>query len=1284
MKKFTALLISIMILLVVWACTDLDHSNPFDPDWGEVTALNNVSLEVKKIDQIKVIWDSDYLNKDGYTFQIDRKIGDGTWQEKYKLFTKDTYNFIDSLAGINETNYYRVRVGYDENLSKPVEASVFNYFPSPTNINLTRIDLNTIQLRWSDNSNGEDGFIIDRYADGAWNDSLALITENIESWTDSTIVLNDSIRYRIWAYRKDVRSTAPASEWIDTKIPAPSNFTAESADITTVHISWTDNSNGEEAFKVEKKTGDGAWVDYYTAPADSTSWTDHNADLNETIQYRMYAFKGAAKSDYAVSNSVDNTFPEPTNLVLNQMDLNSVRLDWTDNSLGEDGFIIDRRNSSGVWENDHQLLSGNTEYWTDSPVDINDSLAYRIRAYKDVFAVRYFSGYSTANVNDINFPPPSNLTVTKVNLTSIRLNWTDNSAGEEGFFIDKRVNSGEWIIAAGAADADSVQWTDTAAEVNMDIQYRIYAKAGSNYSNYLVSDVIDNTIPAPSNLSYSKLDINSVRVSWTDNSSGEEGFVIDRSVNGTWTNSYATAGSNATQWTDDSAVINANLVYRVKAYYTTNYSNTVETGIINNTFPAPANLTAQINGMQITLNWTDNSAGETGFIIDRKYNGDPWDDNYRTITADSILWTETVADTGKYYYRIKAYYGADQSATTAVAEAWAQQTLNEMILVPAGTFMMGQVGVAEPVHEVTITHSYYMAKYETTQKEWTDIMGTNPAHDYGVGDNYPVYYVSWYDILVYCNKRSIEEGLNPCYVLNNSTDPNDWGTVPTIQDATWDAVECRWYVNGYRLPTEAEWEYAARYNDGRTYPWGEAAPNYSLCNYNSYYGGTNEIGNYISGNSNLGFSDMAGNIYELVWDWLQLEYPDQTLIDPTGPHTGTKRCARGGWWYNDDVTTTFKHNVAPYYRGDFYGAFGFRVARNISTLQIPAPSNLSAEVSGMNITLNWTDNSNGEHGFKIDKKIGDDSWAEDYAQVGSEIVTWSETVADTGKYYYRLKAFIDNDESMVSNEVELFVQINLSEIEMILVPAGSFQMGGTFTNNTPVHTVNLSRSYYLSKYELTQKHWQEIMGSIPSQSVGSGDNYPVYYISWYDILVYCNKRSISEGFDPCYEINSSINPGDWGSVPASSSPTWDAAVCYWNNNGYRMPSEAEWERAAKYDDNRTYPWGENNTSFYSRANCNDYVGITTEVGNYSPLGDSQLGFCDMGGNVWEITWDWWSTYSSSTLTDPTGPSSGTDRVFRGGAYSYDTESTRCAVRTQGWQPSYRANWVGFRIARTAE
>jgi len=249
------------------------------------------------------------------------------------------------------------------------------------------------------------------------------------------------------------------------------------------------------------------------------------------------------------------------------------------------------------------------------------------------------------------------------------------------------------------------------------------------------------------------------------------------------------------------------------------------------------------------------------------------------------------------------------------------------VSIPTGSYSMGQTGVAEPVHSVIINRAFYLGKYEVTQKEWQDIMGSNPASGYGVGVNYPVYYVSWYSILVYCNKRSMAEGLEPCYTISGSTDPAAWGSVPTSSNAAWDAVTCNFSAKGYRLPTEAEWEYAAQYNDERTYPWGETTPSSTLCNYNYNVGSTMAVGSYPLGKSNLGLCDIAGNVWEWVWDWYAT-YPSTTETDPDGPDTAqTSRVLRGGGWGSVGsgvVRCAYRGSESPV-GGNVNG--GFRISR---------------------------------------------------------------------------------------------------------------------------------------------------------------------------------------------------------------------------------------------------------------------------------------------------------------------------------------------------------------------
>ncbi|MFA7057965.1 MAG: chitobiase/beta-hexosaminidase C-terminal domain-containing protein [Candidatus Cloacimonadales bacterium] len=239
--------------------------------------------------------------------------------------------------------------------------------------------------------------------------------------------------------------------------------------------------------------------------------------------------------------------------------------------------------------------------------------------------------------------------------------------------------------------------------------------------------------------------------------------------------------------------------------------------------------------------------------------------------------------------------------------------------------------------------------------------------------------------------------------------------------------------------------------------------------------------------------------------------------------------------------------------------------------------------------------------------------------------------------------------------------------EMILVPGGNFTMGRAtgdgHLNELPTHQVTLS-PFSIGKYEVTQSEYQTIMGTNPAQhlSCGIGDNYPVYWVNWYNAVEYCNARSIQEGLTPCYDTS------DWS--------------CNFNANGYRLPTEAEWEYAAR---------GATNNPDYLYSGSDDIASVAWYNGNNEPYGTkpvgtkapNSLGVYDMSGNVWEWCNDWHSSYSSDAQTDPIGPATGSGRVSRGGSWSNSAAYCRVAGRSRNNPSSSNLN-LGFRVARSSE
>jgi formylglycine-generating enzyme required for sulfatase activity len=456
------------------------------------------------------------------------------------------------------------------------------------------------------------------------------------------------------------------------------------------------------------------------------------------------------------------------------------------------------------------------------------------------------------------------------------------------------------------------------------------------------------------------------------------------------------------------------------------------------------------------------------------------------------------------------------------------KVVDGFVWIPPGSFVMGSPGsetgrsLEEVQHSVTLTQGFWMSDHEVTQSEYEVVMGVNPSSFRGNG-NRPVEQVSWDDALTYCQKLTERE--------------RGAGRITGFQ--------------AYRLPTEAEWEYAARAGTVAARP-----------------GELNRIG-WQKGNANeethpvkqlsanaWGLYDMLGNVWEWCSDW-HGDYPEGHTHDPVGPASGLLRVNRGGSWSS---------------------------------------------------AANWCRSASRGRNNPIDKNY----------LIGFRPVLATVPRGPAG---------------------------------FVWIPPGTFMMGSPTNEldrfiNEIQHPVTLTRGFWLSDHEVTQGEYQSVVGSNPSARQGDL-NRPVENISWHQAVRYCQKLTERER----------------------------AAARITPQQSYRLPTEAEWEHAARggttgarYGELDAIAWWSGNSD-----------GQTRVVKGKQP---NRLGLYDMLGGVWEWCSDWTGEYPIGSATDPSGPAFGTERILRGGCFFDEAKYVRAAYRNYT-SPDFSNFATGLRPALDA-
>lgn len=247
-------------------------------------------------------------------------------------------------------------------------------------------------------------------------------------------------------------------------------------------------------------------------------------------------------------------------------------------------------------------------------------------------------------------------------------------------------------------------------------------------------------------------------------------------------------------------------------------------------------------------------------------------------------------------------------------------------------------------------------------------------------------------------------------------------------------------------------------------------------------------------------------------------------------------------------------------------------------------------------------------------------------------------------------------------------------LEMVRIDPGTFKMGSRDSEpgrlgDEKQHQVTITRPYMIAKTEITQGVWKQVMKGNPSRFSECGDDCPVDTVSWYEATDFCNKLSILKGLRPCYSVDAEVI-------------NWDR-----NCNGYRLPTEAEWEYAARAGTSTPFSSGQclttqaaNFNGKFPQKGCKKGE-AKKEIMKVASFKPNPWGLYDMNGNLMEWVWDWKNDYPSGSVSDPMGPYFGSDRVLRGGSYRNGARNCRSAARHSG-PPRQGFSTLGLRPAQS--
>jgi len=640
-------------------------------------APSELQARISSSSRIDLSWTIDYDND--CKLLVQRKSGQSDYVTLATLDARRTSYSDTSLTLVNTTYTYRI-VAYDsdKNMSVSNEVSITTGVPtSPSILYLTVTPENWIELFWSDDTNNESGFIIERKTNDGDFVEIKYVAADTTSYTDYTVVDGYVYSYRIRSYNPYGKSDTYSNVVTTTTenvVPAPDSFEATVVSSSQIDLAWSYASLSDYSTTIERKIGkDGKWTILKTLSAGVNEFSDKNLTPDTQYFYRIRAAGGAYiySPVFPDENGLKATtmLIKPTDVQGSALSSTEIVISWKYGKAANE-FVIERKTDNEDFA-PIAYTPYNTTTWHDTGLTPGKKYVYRIRAKSADNVSEYSDEISIAS---IALNAPSDLSAAAISDASIELSWKDTSNNSSVSFEvwRKKGDTGTWEKVTALRRATSFVVSSLSPNAKYYYKVRAYIMlSGSEpvYSPFSPEITAFTTVPpAPDNLQFEIVSRDSIRLMWSDNSSNESKFIIQGKAefDNYWTD-QATVLANAESCMIYDLREYTTYLYRVVAYSSTynsySYSDAIEVYIAPPESPIRLTVSAT-SPNEAVLKWIDLSDNESEFIIERRKA----DEDFKYVARVGANVTQYV-DKGlepetQYFYRVKAHNNCSDSEYT--------------------------------------------------------------------------------------------------------------------------------------------------------------------------------------------------------------------------------------------------------------------------------------------------------------------------------------------------------------------------------------------------------------------------------------------------------------------------------------------------------------------------------------------------------------------------------------------------------------------------------------------